>query len=392
MCDDLSAGEISDLEHEEMAQRPIVIIGAGIAGLTLGRCLKWQGIPTIIYEKASAHPRHNYGIILQSWAFRPFGNRLSNDMQILHRETAVDNSIPIGAIDSSLIASTSKPFTSSFFAHRGRLDELLSLGLDIRRKHPLKEISLTRNGASLSFESGETVQPSLVIAADGVHSQVRQALVPEARLNVLPCVVFNGQRQVEKDRFQAIYAPHFQGKTTILERQAQGALLRISVSKYATDAVDVSYTYSRLPRPDDPLHKPARSNDSATDIPEAFFDEVGTLRDLEQPFSEVFNTSKMKNDRLLHWLMRSIMVPLTKLNELTSHRIVMIGDSAHAEPILGGLGANKAIEDGMILAESIANPRQDLRRTLVKFNETMYQRWADGVSESEKALLVMHEG
>ena len=42
-----------------MPQQPILILGAGIGGLTLGRCLRKEGISFVIYEKATSSPRHN---------------------------------------------------------------------------------------------------------------------------------------------------------------------------------------------------------------------------------------------------------------------------------------------------------------------------------------------
>ena len=52
--------------YHTMAQQPIVIVGAGIAGLTLGRCLKQKGISTVLLERYTQSPRHTYGIIREA--------------------------------------------------------------------------------------------------------------------------------------------------------------------------------------------------------------------------------------------------------------------------------------------------------------------------------------
>jgi 2-polyprenyl-6-methoxyphenol hydroxylase-like FAD-dependent oxidoreductase len=86
--------------------------------------------------------------------------------------------------------------------------------------------------------------------------------------------------------------------------------------------------------------------------------EVGKLPELEHPFSDAFDVEYMRGDRILHWLMRDTLVPLDDLTRLAERRILLIGDAAHAMPILGGDGANATILDAVELAECIA--RQDL--------------------------------
>ncbi|KAL8717184.1 MAG: hypothetical protein Q9225_005546, partial [Loekoesia sp. 1 TL-2023] len=62
-----------------MSPNPITIVGAGLAGLTLGRCLRQYGIATVVLERVSSSPTYNYGITLYPWAFRPLLNILQID-------------------------------------------------------------------------------------------------------------------------------------------------------------------------------------------------------------------------------------------------------------------------------------------------------------------------
>jgi 2-polyprenyl-6-methoxyphenol hydroxylase-like FAD-dependent oxidoreductase len=87
------------------------------------------------------------------------------------------------------------------------------------------------------------------------------------------------------------------------------------------------------------------------DISELFFAKVSTLLELEQPFKDAFDGEKVSGDRILHWFMRDILVSLGDLKSLAEKGIIVIGDAAHAAPILGGEGANSAVADVVELAK-----------------------------------------
>ena len=58
-------------EQLGMTQSTINIVGAGIGGVTLGRCLLKRGISSVLYERMSSSRRHGYGITLHSSAYQP---------------------------------------------------------------------------------------------------------------------------------------------------------------------------------------------------------------------------------------------------------------------------------------------------------------------------------
>ena len=67
---------------------------------------------------------------------------------------------------------------------------------------------------------------------------------------------------------------------------------------------------------------------------------------------------------------------------------MLLGDSVHALPILGGEGANEAIGYGMELGEHVATRGDDGFRD---FLERRYATWQRSISESEGRLRDMHE-
>ena len=341
-------------------QQPVHIIEAGIAGLTLGRCLKDKGIPAILFERGDSSPRHNYCISLLPWAYQPHLQALNMHESTFRQRLAVNSSnggIGLVTREGYGRALNSKAFISSFRAHCGRLETLLGEGLDIKWRHTLQDISRTESGISLDFkvpsQDHKRVQSTLIVDTTAVHSNVRKSLLPTSQRNILLYVVFRGTRKIERQAFEELYEPYFK-KRSIIETRIGEVLLQIPINDYNQDhdRVAISYIYSRAARPDDPLHRPERDSFRASDIPE-FFAEVSE-HGLEPPFKGAFDVKKMESDRILHWLVRSLLVSLPELNRYSGLGVLMLGNSAHATPILGGEGANWAIKDGIELADHIA--------------------------------------
>ena len=115
---------------------------------------------------------------------------------------------------------------------------------------------------------------------------------------------------------------------------------------------------------------------------------MAALRDLEPPFDAIFDAEKMRHDKVLHWNMRSVRPDLSESKRLADQGVILIGDAAHAIPVLSGEGANIAIKDGIDLAEHIATKGVD---SLADFVVSRHAMWKTVVEESEKRLREMHE-
>ncbi|KAK7703891.1 hypothetical protein SLS64_008837 [Diaporthe eres] len=370
-----------------MPQQPISIIGAGIGGLTLARCLRNHGIPSILYEKMSSAPRHHYGITLHASSYRPLLGVLNLDEATFRRRVAVDGAAGgSGRINPQtvMVAGSTKPH--SFRANRGRLEQLLGEGLEIKWEQAVEQVEQTPSGIVLRFQDGRKVESGCVIGADGPHSRTRQCLSPGTALNVLPIVAYNGRRRVERAMFDNVYAP-FMKRSNVLETRLGDTVMNMSLNELTDDFVDLSWTYSRPARPDDPLHRPNRSNAEATRIPDDFYTEISALSDLEPPFKDAFDAGKIKQDRVLHWLMRAGLVKLPDLQAAAQKGFFFIGDAVHAEPILGGEGANAAMVDGFELAGCIASGGV---AGISTWYEEQFPRWESGVGESEMKMLRLY--
>ena len=370
-----------------MSMLPITIAGAGLAGLTLGRCLTQKGIPSILLERVSSSPRYNYGITLHPWAYQPLLNVLQIDEASFRERLSVDASGGgTGSISGNALLTGVDNTPGTFRCHRGRLEQILREDQDIRWEHTIEDIETTPQKVIVRIHNEQVIESNVLIGTDGVHSQVRNSLAPEIQIKVLPFVVFNGRRRMSLDSFQNIVAPQMQGLSIIQCRQ-EDMVFQIAVNEYSATDVSLDYTYSRPARQNDPLHKPDRPISGATDIPEDFYAELQRLKDLGQAYKELFDVTKVRQDRILHFLMRSTLGTEQEIKDLTDQGVLLVGDAVHAMPLLGGEGGNNAMKDGVDLAEHIAAYGPEGIKT---FSSARYDSWRKGVEESEERLAEMH--
>lgn len=365
-----------------MPQHPIGIVGAGFGGLVLARRLGQRGIPYVLFDKEKSRPKHgrSHGITLHPWAYRPLLECLKMDENTFRASLAVDK----GSGGSGSVRPGS--LDRSFRADRRKLHRLLGQGLDIRWDHELASIESEDGTNVLHFTSGEQSPASIVVGADGGNGRVRQLLSPATEPTVLPYAVYNGKCKVHGDAFAKQYAPYMQG-ASMIEREQNGTFMQIAINQSTGGYFSLSYIYSRPSRRHDPLFNPNRLKTEANQIPSALFEEIADLGDIEKPFPSVFNADRMRGDRLLNWLMRTHIIPKDDLMSAAANGIVLLGDSAHAQPILGGWGANAAIVDGLELA-ALGLERSGYN--LAQFYDLKYETWQKDVKECEKRISCMH--
>ena len=353
-----------------------VIVGAGLGGLILGQCLKAKNIPVTILEKAPSAPRCNYGIILH----RSIYQRLLPVLQM--NEASFLKECSIGTpMDSAITAKT-------FRCHRGRLEGVLRRDLDIRWEQCVKSVQVIPQGISLHIANGPMIESGTLVGADGVHSLIRKSLLSNRDLNILPYVVFYGRRSIPLETYQHILQSHMAGQATTQALHGN-VLFQVYVNDYTATAVHLGYTYSRPARVSDSLHQPNRPTTGADNIPSDFYAELSQYgqKQLGPVFAEVFDSEKVRRDRVLHWLMRSTKVGLRDVQDLAERGVWLIGDAIHPMPILGGEGANQVITDAVDLAEHLSNISMSNRSI---FLEGKDREWRTAVHESEKKLSKMH--
>lgn len=278
---------------------------------------------------------------------------------------------------------------------------MLREGQTIEPEHLLISVRLPGSqSVELEFRNEKSLRPAKVVDTLGVHSQLRKSLLPDATLEIHDYAVYSGKRYIAADKFASTYAPAFGDGNKIVHnpRNPYEARLEITNNDRPSEGrASISYVYSRAAKSDgnvkDPLHNPDRNLAGATEIPDEFYKEVGNfVRDasLNEAFVDCFNAEQIRNERVLHWLMRTVLVPKQELLRLLQHGVMMIGDAVHAVPILGGHGANLAILDAINLAETFEDTTEATEANVATFYQDSWPGWSQAVLQSKKTLADMH--
>ena len=182
---DASPGTMSKSSHRP----PVLIIGAGLAGLSLAVILHKNEIPYLVFESSPPTPSKGHGVTLHPWAYLPLCKALCIAAEELRSAVAVDSELGgFGAVDFTVRdvhtggALPSEPSTlepeASDVAEPFRANKRVMQRFLLERIGSTKvfwgwTLKSSRNGDSsvtAEFENGETIEGRLLVAADGLHS------------------------------------------------------------------------------------------------------------------------------------------------------------------------------------------------------------------------------
>jgi 2-polyprenyl-6-methoxyphenol hydroxylase-like FAD-dependent oxidoreductase len=328
-----------------------LVVGGGVGGMSAALALARRGVEV---ELADADPHwrsYGAGISVTGLSLRAF-----DDLGILEevREKGfVGAGIRLRGIDGDVImesppvAEDAPPIARSGGIMRPVLHEIMSsrvraagirvtLGAEIAR--------LSQDGASVTamFPDGRNESYDLAVAADGIFSKIRAALFPHAsspRFTGQGCWRIIADRPAEVDRAEMWL----------------GGPVKLGFNPVSPDKM---YAFILEHVPDNPWYEPEEQLDHVAGLLEPYGGYVAHIRAALGPDSLV-------NYRPLEW----VMLPAP----WNQGRIVLIGDAVHATTPHMASGAGMAVEDGLVLAEELAN-HDDIEQALTAFTERRFER------------------
>ncbi|KAL2856563.1 hypothetical protein BJY01DRAFT_169842 [Aspergillus pseudoustus] len=399
---------------------PILIVGAGLSGLTTARLLTNAGIPNITFEASPPSRTQGYAISLRDWGYKSLLSALGGiPLSCLTKGVAPDRHIGgSGWIDQALndnhtgVCLIKPPFEAKQSiiranrnALRGWIADCGEEDIDIRFGHRLCGIQYEgsrenehANGEGeedqvivAKFENGARYRGCMLVAADGVHSAARSLVLPKVVPEVVPVVVFHGELRLPREEFDKIVRPHC-GESNIHAGVGDGFNTPLTICNITNTDVHLDWSYSRPSTgAGDPLYNPDISAEEAMIIPPTLLEEIAT-RDLAEPWSVFLNGKAMKSHRVFNWVSRCVFVTREDVDGCAEKGVVFIGDSWHAMPIFGGEGGNHAIVDGVELVKALEDVqgRGDVKKAIKVYYDGSWRRCQEAVKRSRQRFYTLH--
>lgn len=302
----------------------VVIIGAGIGGLTLARALIQYNIEFEIYEAASSVKPLGSGITLSFNAMQ-----ICEELGISKRLVEKGHEILVGHISDEKMNPLSSLNFEKLRRHfgvpylaltRSRLHEVLSDSLDVSFGKRFKGFESNK----ITFEDNTSAMGDVFVFADGIHSQGRQLLFPDAR------IIYSGQTSW---RGLLKMKPSGMDAHTVAECWGQG--LRFGVVPVAEKE---TYWFAVAE-----ASKNVRQGAHANHKPEL----VKLFSGFDKRLLELIEQTEVEN------ILRTDIEELSHLPKWYVENAVLLGDAAHASTPNLGQGAAQAIEDAYCLAKCL---------------------------------------
>ena len=165
--------------------KQIVVVGAGIAGLTTALCLNHFGINACVYERSNEVTTAGAGIQLSPNANRVFSHiGLFDEISALSRRCKGVRVFDYKS-NSQLALFDYMKFkrdAAFLFCHRADLVSILYAACK-KSKIPVhfdKKLEKIKNGEVI-FSDGNVYSADIIVGADGLHSNVRKAVIDEEK-------------------------------------------------------------------------------------------------------------------------------------------------------------------------------------------------------------------
>jgi 2-polyprenyl-6-methoxyphenol hydroxylase-like FAD-dependent oxidoreductase len=327
----------------------ILIVGAGIGGLTLAAFLQDSNIEYEIIEKSTDW--NHQGFSLSLWnngrhilcklglqdIFDKNSTRI-NDYYIYNGKGKLIRKYSLSDFYSSYGIALN--LTSRADLHNwliGKVDQS-----KIQMNTSVEEVVQKDNKSIVRFSTGETQEYDLVVGADGIHSNIRH-------------LVFGGEIKASNVwRVWYMWVPNkFNTKATVTEYVEPGAFISLFDSGEKTLAIIAGLSNHIIW--DDPKGRIERLKNTfkseSVVVPHIF----ETLKD------EEINPADLMHVRLKTWV---------------KDKVVLLGDAAHGFEPHAGIGGSMAMEDGYVLAAELmkVSDSYSLQEALKKYEKQRKRR------------------
>lgn len=399
---------------------PLLIIGAGVSGLTLAQACRKQQIPYRIFERdaSATHRSAGWGLTL-NWALPTFRDLLPDDILERLPETYVNKeAVEAGERGSFTFFDLSSgeakwnvPASERIRVSRERLRKLMLSGLDVEWNKSLVDVQKAKEGQGViaHFSDGTSARGSILIGCDGANSQVRRLCHPDTFQNAQLPVRFIGA-----------------GVNYLEDQVADIKKLDPYFLQGSDPKTDVFLWFSFLNTPSDPNsgegaedkyycqvmtswpYRPGfLGRDEPIEVPDTPEEQLAWMKQLSANWAEPFrsivqNLPEPGGKGGIEIMAIHLADYLPRRTTAFDGRVVLIGDACHAMVMYRGEGANHSIFDVStllthlrpVLEEAGGDFKQKderLKAAVEKYEGETIERTDLAVRASRQACLDAHD-
>jgi 2-polyprenyl-6-methoxyphenol hydroxylase-like FAD-dependent oxidoreductase len=307
-----------------MYDTDVLVIGAGPSGLTLAASLVKKGVATTVVDRQPAGANTSRAAVVNSRTLEVLevldvSRRLVKEGVQAPRFTIRDGRRTLIPVDFSVLP-TDYPYSlmvPQATTERLLLDRLTELGGTVLRPKTLTSVAQDADGVTAAFDDRDVIRARYVVGADGVHSTVRK----QAGIG------FEG----------GVYQESF----TLADVRLHGEAPADEVILFwATAGLTVV-----APLPGDIYRIVAPVADAPEAPSAAFIQRLLDERGLGAGRMVVTDVIWGSRFRIHHRV----------ADTYRAGRLLLAGDAAHAHSPAGGQGMNLGIQDGVALADALAD-------------------------------------
>ncbi|KAK3984089.1 FAD-dependent urate hydroxylase [Cladorrhinum sp. PSN332] len=170
----------------------VLIVGAGIGGLTLAQLLRKQEIPFEIYERDTSPTSRGVGYAIGLYDLEATfaGGLLPTDLPPLETTChlvplPLPSQLMLYFPDGKIATVQDTPETPCLRVNRAKLRQLLSANVAIKWGKAAAKITETSDSVTVCFEDGTSATGDVIIGADGTFSSIRPLVLNRPNEEVL---------------------------------------------------------------------------------------------------------------------------------------------------------------------------------------------------------------
>ena len=389
------------MHHTDGPSNPILIIGAGISGLTLAQACRKHNLPYQLFERDSSatHRSAGWGLTL-NWALATFRALIPDDILERLPETFVNKeAVDAGEKGSFTFfdlstgeAKWNVPASERIRVSRERLRMLMLTGLDVQWSRNLVEVQKTQDGVTAVFADGTSTTGSCLIGCDGANSQVRRLCHPTKWQNdQLPVRFIGAGVHYPEDKITGMQEldPYFlQGSDSKSDVFLWFSFLNTPSDPNSGEGEDDKY-YCQI-MTSWPYRSGFKGDRTPIEVPETKAEQLAWMKSLAKDWKEPFRSI------VLHIPPESEVMPIHLADWLPRRttafdgRVVLLGDAAHAMVMYRGEGANHAIVDVADLLKHVS-PLVSEGASDERFADAVAAYEAEMIERTELAVLASRQ-